>query len=157
MNNFVWALLIVSFFSLPSSGVEAKPAPRHSVELHDKFIELRGRLLKEMVGLKGSRAAEVGSILESFDDEHRTYSAMLEQSRKMVRRLVRENSNDEMALAQAVENVRLAHDYLHQVRDKQYRAMQEVLSPKEQALFFEFLGKLRHEVRKRMRHAKKRQ
>jgi Spy/CpxP family protein refolding chaperone len=155
MNKVVLALLIVSSFIMDATRVEAKPPPRHSVQVHDKLIELRGRLLKEMVGLDRSRASEVETILKGFDDEHRTYSAMLEQARKTMRRLVREDSSDHQALAKAVEDVRLAHDYLHQVRDKQYRAMQKALSPKEQALFFEFLGKLRHEVRKRLRHGPK--
>ena len=132
---------------------EAKPPPAHTAQIHEKLIELRGRLLEEMVGLDESRAVQVESILKGFDDEHRTYSAMLEQARRLMRRLVREDSHDDKALTKAVEDVRLAHSYLHQVRDKQYRAIQKSLSPKEQAIFFESLGKLRHEVRKRMRGA----
>ena len=142
---------ICLFMGLETS--EAKPSPAQAAQVHEKLIELRGRLLKEMVGLDETRAAQIELILKGIDDEHRTYSAMLEQARRLMRRLAREDSHDDKALANAVEDVRLAHSYLHQVRDKQYRAIQKSLSPKEQAIFFESLGKLRHEVRKRMRGA----
>lgn len=151
---FVIFISLLGWFETASARPrDHKPPHRDSVQVHQKIIELRGRLLREMVGLPQVRAVEVETILKSFDDEHRTYSTMLEMARKTMRRLVREKSDDDAALARSVEDVRQAHDYLHQVRDKQFRAMQKVLTPREQAVFFESLGKLRHEVRRRMHRA----
>jgi len=151
---FVVFISLLGWFDTASAGPrDHKPPHRDSAQVHLKVIELRGRLLREMVGLPQERAVEVETILKSFDDEHRTYSTMLEMARKTMRRLVREKSDDDAALARSVEDVRQGHDYLHQVRDKQFRAMQKVLTPKEQAVFFESLGKLRHEVRRRMHRA----
>ena len=136
-------------------SVDSSSPHRHSQLVAQKIVELRGRLLREMVGLNDSRAREVELVLESFDDEHQTYSSMLDVAQRKMRSLLDEKSDDEKAYTQTVEDLRLAHDYLHQLRDRQFRAMQKILKPKEQALFFQSLGKLRHEVRKRLRRARR--
>jgi hypothetical protein len=159
MRPVVFVILVIFGFipvtdSLARSA-DSSPPHRHSQLVAQKIVELRGRLLREMVGLNDSRAREVELVLESFDDEHQTYNTMLGVAQRKMRSLLDEKSDDEKAYTQAVEDVRLAHDYLHQLRDRQFRAMQKILKPKEQALFFQSLGKLRHEVRKRMRRAKR--
>ena len=158
----IWSLLIVVLFvglaplnHAWSRPGEYKSSHRHSQAVAKKIVELRGRLLREMVGLNDARAKQVEQVLQSFDDEHQTYSAMLDAAQRKMRSLLDEKSEDDHAYAKAVEDVRIAHDYLHQVRDRQFRAMQKVLAPREQAMFFESLGKLRHEVRKRMRRARR--
>ena len=128
---------------------------RHSQAVADKIVELRGRLLREMVGLNEEKANQVEQILKTFDDEHQAYTAMLDVARRAMHSLLEAESDDQEAYARAVEDVRVAHEYLSQLRDRQFRAMQKALQPKDQALFFESLGKLRHEVRKRMRRARR--
>ena len=134
---------------------EYKSPQRHSQAVAQKIVELRGRLLREMVGLSEARALQAEQVLQSFDDEHQTYSEMLDVAQRKMRSLLQDNSDDTQAYARVVEDVRVAHDYLHQLRDRQFRSMQNILAPKEQAMFFESLGKLRHEVRKRMRRARR--
>ena len=136
-------------------GSTQPPLHRNSEVMVQKLVELRGRLLREMVGLSEARAAQAERVLERFDPEHHRCSGRLDSARREVRRLLDEDSDDADAYAQAVEALRVAHDALHSLRDRQFRAMQEVLQPKEQALFFESLGRLRHEVKKRMRRAKR--
>ena len=157
--RLVLSIVLSGFVLMPMHDAlgrpgESKPLSRHSQAVAQKVIELRGRLLREMVGLSEPRADEVERVLQSFDDEHQTYSAMLDAAQRKMRSLLDDKSDDAKAYALAVEDVRVAHDYLHQLRDRQFRAMQKILEPKEQAMFFESLGKLRHEVRKRMRHSK---
>jgi hypothetical protein len=157
--RIVLSIVLLGFVLLPIHDAfgrpgDSRPLHRHSQAVAQKVVELRGRLLREMVGLSEARADAVERVLQSFDDEHQTYSAMLDAAQRKMRSLLDENSDDAKAYAVAVEDVRVAHDYLHQLRDRQFRAMQKILEPKEQAIFFESLGKLRHEVRKRMRHAK---
>ena len=150
-------MVLIGFIPVTDSfarATETKSPHRHSQLVAQKIVELRGRLLREMVGLNHEKAREVELVLESFDDEHQTYSAMLDAAQRKMRSLLDEKSEDEQAYAQVVEDVRVAHDYLHQLRDRQFRAMQKILKPREQALFFQSLGKLRHEVRKRMRRAR---
>lgn len=151
MLRFVWLIPILLFIQL-SSFAHAAPQVRSPGPglVHNKLIELRGRLLREMVGLTAARAKEVEAILVTFDEHHRTYSERLESARRTMHRLVSAKSNDAPALASAVENVRLAHDQLHRLRDRQFRAMQNALTPQEQALFFTSLGKLRREVKRRL-------
>ena len=131
-----------------------KPTHRHAQAVAKEVIELRGRLLREMVGLSNERAEEAENVLKSFDDEHQKYTAMLDASKRQVHALLEVDSNDSDAYTMAVESMRRAHQRLHELRDRQFRAMQELLAPKEQALFFQSLGRLRHEVRKRMRRAR---
>ena len=154
------SIVLLGFVLMPMHDAfaragESKPLHRHSQVVAQKVVELRGRLLREMVGLSERRANEVELVLQGFDDEHQTYSAMLDAAQRKMRLLLDENSDDSNAYSLAVEDVRVAHDYLHQLRDRQFRAMQNILAPKEQAMFFESLGKLRHEVRKRMRRARR--
>lgn len=154
----VWVLLLMIGLSpLAHARADAAPPPLHrnSEVMAQKLVEFRGRLLREMVGLSASRAAQAERVLESFDPEHQRCSGRLDSARREVRRLLDVESDDADAYARAVEELRISHAALHDLRDRQFRAIQEVLEPKEQALFFESLGRLRHEVKKRMRRAKR--
>ncbi len=98
-----------------------------------RLHRLRERVLRKKVGLSDDKVAKVVAILDGRIEERRALEAAVRTSRRAIGTLFKEDSSDQAAFAQRLDELAAAHAGLAKLRDQQLTELREVLEPKEQA------------------------
>ena len=119
---------------------------------------VRKQVLRQEVGLSGPRVRKVGQVLDRFDRPKQKARKQVQKAKQQLKRLFRSKSDDQNAYRVALQHLRAAHKAMQQIREREFGALAQELSPKEQAKLLMSLGKMGHKVRhaQRRRGPKKR-
>jgi Spy/CpxP family protein refolding chaperone len=142
MSSFGIALLV----SLPAVA-EPKVDDKRA-EVRSRMRGLMGKLLRQDVGLDEKTARGVEQTLDQFKAERQRLRAELRSQRQKLRELLRQNSEDQRAYEQAVNELREAQKKLHGLRERELDAVGKQLTPKQQAKFLQALQRLQRRLNK---------
>lgn len=131
-------------------GPEARRA-KHE-ERRKRFAKKRAKLLRERVGLDDATSKKVETLFKEFGKKRQTARESVRKGRDGLNKLLRDKSNDQAAYRSAIDNLRKAHDSMHNLRNEEWAALATVLTPKQQAVLLRALGKMQKRMRKRGRH-----
>ena len=148
--------LLVLFLVPGLAFAQAKPPPAGSDrpgrgELKARMEAARAKLLREFVGLDEARATEVEQAMGRFDPERKKIKRELRKQKKAVRKLLKEDSNDEQAYEEALAGVRAAHQALHQLREAELDEVKRLLSAKERAKLLGGMHRMRRDLNRAFR------
>jgi hypothetical protein len=131
----------------PAAKGAATPASPKSIaaELHAKAI--RAKILRQRVGLSEERAVKVEAVLERYAPERRRIEADIRDATKILRELMRANSEDQQAYGRALDRLRAGQKALQSVRDREQEGVRQLLKPREQALLLRSLENWRKRAR----------
>ncbi|MCB9667467.1 MAG: periplasmic heavy metal sensor [Myxococcales bacterium] len=132
---------VVGLAETPPSDARPEWTPEQKLA-HIK--EMRGKMLREQVGLDETRAAKLEKSLASFDAEHLKYRTQMNDARHQTRALLDSKSTDEKAYRAQVNKQRAAFKQLHSLKEREWNRIAAELSPKEQALLLMSLGNMKH-------------
>lgn len=137
-----------------SYGQPSRPA---SKSVQQRFKKKRKKLLRKRLGLNENKARQVEGILDKHQAEHRRLGRQLQQARRQIGKLLRQDSDDQKAFAAALSKMQSAAQEIQKLRYRQFEALKKVLSPKEQAKLLRMLNRVHRKLRERRRkHAKRR-
>ena len=111
--------------------------------LHERMVELRGRLLERRVGLSPDKIARVEATLAAGDAERKALHKAMRDSHRTLRGLIQSDSNDDAAYEAAVTGLLKTRNRLHALRQQELQQLNQLLSPKEMGKLVLALGKLR--------------
>jgi hypothetical protein len=124
----------------------APAAPKSTpAELHAKAI--RAKILRQRVGLSEERAVKVEAVLERYAPDRRRVQADIRDATKILRDLMRANSEDQQAYGRALDRLRAGQKALQTLRDREEEGVRQLLKPREQALLLRSLENWRKRAR----------
>lgn len=128
----------------PEAKAEAKPPSEEKV----KRAEARRReLLKKRVGLSDDKAKKVEAIVRKHGEQQRALKQNVRKARVELRKLLRDESDDQQAYERALGELEAAHRSLQDLRQKRFADLKGALTPKEQAKLLAAMGKVRRDLR----------
>lgn len=149
--------LATLFFALPlqaqprgQGGGRGAQAPTPA-QMEAKLKEIRGRVMREHVGLSEDKAREVEAVFERFAPESRKIEKQVHDSKARLRKLIASDSNDQKAFAEALETQRRARMAMMTLRDREFQAIKKILQPKQQAKLLFALKKMQRRVKEEMK------
>lgn len=116
----------------PPMGPEVGGPP--SPELMEKMQAMRGKMLREKLGLGEEKAAGVEAVLDRNREQHFALHQRLRENAEALERLLKEDSNDQAAYQKALTALRETGAALHKLRESEIEAAAKLLTPKEQAM-----------------------
>ncbi|MSP25345.1 MAG: periplasmic heavy metal sensor [Myxococcales bacterium] len=126
-----------------------------SAEALERIKKMRGKVLREKVGLSEEKAKKVEASLDAHEPERRRVREATRTARKQLRDLLEANSDDQPAYDAALGKLRAGMKKMMELRDKQLDLFKKDLTPKEQAKLGQILGKLRKKMHGKGRHGGK--
>jgi Spy/CpxP family protein refolding chaperone len=139
--------LAMSFTSLSY----AQPSVPAGSRVEKRFKKKRGQLLRKRLGLDDTKATQVEAILDKHGKQHRQWGRQVHQARRNLAKLLRQDSNDQKAYAQALTQMQAASAELQKLRQRQFVELKKVLRPKEQAKLLRMLNRVHRKLRERRR------
>lgn len=127
----------------PAAKASGGEAPRQ------RLAELRRRLLRERVGLTDEQIGRVETITREHGAERRRIRGQMREARRDLRRLFREDSDDQEAWREALDAMENARRAQQELREAQYEELGSFLSPKQQATLLRTLHEVKREIGKR--------
>mgnify|MGYP007107012018 CR=1 FL=1 len=149
---------------LVGGQAEARPGDRHGPKseaereaAHEKIRKIWAKTLRKRVGLSEAVARKVEKTQERFSQERRSLRRGMGQSKRALRMLLKSGSEDEKAFSLAVQRLLDGRRALEQLRRRQFEAMRQHLTSKEQAKLLMAMHRMRRRIHKNMRrHQRKR-
>lgn len=146
-----WMAALMTSAALGASLVEVQTAaaqppgggPRP--EQIARVKALRGRVLRERVGLDEARATKIEAIFEKYQPERRALRKTVRQTMRTLRGLVDSNASDDQAYSAAFAQLKSAQDKLRGLRDQQQAEVARIVTPKEAAKLLLTMKKARFE------------
>ncbi len=117
-----------------------------TAEVQERVKKMRGKVLREKVGLSEEKAKKVEAIFDALEPERRKVREEVRTARKQLRELFKADSDDQAAYDAALAKLREATKKTVALRDKQFEALKKELTPKEHAKIVHRLDKLRKKV-----------
>jgi len=139
--------------SVPSSGLARGPADEGqgpSPERMERHREMRGRLLREKVGLSDEKVVQVQAILDDFRSKQRALKGEMRVQKESIRALLEADSEDQAAYRDALDSIQSIGKQMSALKEGRFEGLGEVLTPKEQA---QVMGAI-HRARRHMRRAR---
>ncbi len=93
-------------------------------------------------------------MIDSFATERQTIHQQIAEEKKTLRELFKQNSDDQTSYEGALTRLRAAQKQNQAVRDKEFEALKQELTPKEQAKLLRALNKFRGKVVNKLRQRK---
>jgi hypothetical protein len=147
-------LYVVAFAcaALVTDASWAAPPSQEDLEQKRERIEarmkrLRADVLRKDVGLDPAKAVMAERALERYAAERKKLHAELHRQRRVLHELLHSGSDDQAAYAKAVQELRAAQTKLYSLRDREFREVSQVMTPKQQARFLASLGRIRGKLR----------
>lgn len=125
-----------------------------TAEVQERVKKMRGKVLREKLGLSEEKAKKVEAIFDALEPERRKVREEVRAARKQLRELLKADSDDQPAYDAALAKLREATKKTVALRDKQFEALKKELTPKEQAKIVHQLAKLRKKVHGQMSRGK---
>lgn len=119
-------------FAQPGSGDRRGKRGDRAAKM-ERVKELRGKLLRDKVGLNEARAQKVEAILEAQRDQQKALRESVRTNMRALRTLIESDSNDQPAYQAAIDGLRAARAQMQALRDAQFTELSKVLSSREQA------------------------
>lgn len=116
----------------------------------------RARILRRKLGLDEARASRLEMLFDEHAEQQRQARVELRRARKQLRRLLREDSDDQAAYKAALDELQAADRRAATLRDTHLSQLREVLTPKEQALLMRMMVKARRHLRRARRRDRQR-
>ncbi len=129
-------------FAEPPRGPPRDPAKR---EAH--FQEMRGKLLRDKVGLAEADAKRAEAVFAQFDKTRKELHQRMRAAHKQLKEMLKTDVNDDVSYTQLVDTMTASFREMQELRQKEFDALRKVLTPKQQ-------GKLLFALGKMMRHGK---
>jgi Spy/CpxP family protein refolding chaperone len=149
-SPWVPAILAMGAIALSplTSMAQAQPGqgrPRFTPEQKLEHIKvMRGKMLREQVGLDEKKATQVESALAAFDADHVKFHQTMRDSKMQLKEVVKNPNADDKAYRAAVTKHRTAFKQLHSLKEREWNRVSTMLTPKQQALLLLSLGKMKH-------------
>lgn len=116
-----------------------------SPEKLEKMKKFRAKALRETVGLDEAKAVEVEKAMDSFHERRFELHQTMRDNMKNLKALLKEDSNDQEAYANALETLRAAQQEMQLLHSEQMDSFKKILTPKEAAKMLvtmkRFMGK----------------
>ena len=141
------ALLVALLFAPPA--IAQPPAAAKRAQVEAKMGEIRGRMLRDQVGLSEVKARNVEAILQRHRNERLDLRQKLLAHQRKIAELLRQDSDDQSAYTREIQGMRTSQRQLQALRETEIDELQKVLTPKEQAR----LGVAMRQMRRRMNQA----
>ncbi|HLV22721.1 MAG TPA: periplasmic heavy metal sensor [Polyangiaceae bacterium] len=152
-RTLVSLLLATSLLGVGAPAVAGDDAPaadkRAAVEARLK--QLRRDMLRKEVGLSDAQATKVEAVLDQLQPERDRLTRRLHQHRQTLKQLLAKDSDDQAAYTAAINGLRDAQHKLHLLRQKEFDAVRQHLTPKQQAKFVRALHRMHKALRKSLR------
>ncbi len=127
------------------TAVAAPPGGGPRPEQIARVKALRGRVLRERVGLDEARAQKIEAIFERYQPERRALRKTVRQTMRTLRGLVDSNASDDQAYNAAFAQLKAAQDKLRALRDQQQAEVARIVTPREAAKLLLTMKKARFE------------
>jgi Spy/CpxP family protein refolding chaperone len=152
-STFLMTVLLISgmAFAQPMFGGPGPGGHGKGMRNPEKMKMMRAKVLREVVGLDETRAAEVEAAMDGFFEQSRSLHESMRENMERLAELVKNDSNDDGAYQDTLEALRLTHEAMNDLRKEQMSSMKTLLGPKEQAKLLLAHSKMRHKARKFMR------
>ena len=128
-----------------STAAAAPPGGGPRPEQVARVKALRGRVLRERVGLDEARAQKIEAIFEKYQPERRALRKAVRQTMRSLRELVDSNTSEDQAYSAAFAQLKAAQDKLRALRDQQQAEVARIVTPKEAAKLLLTMKKARFE------------
>jgi len=152
MKTLRWMLVPLAL-SVVAPAFAAPPAPSASSERVDqKKREMRGRMLRDRVGLSDDKARRVEAVLEKYGPERKRVHSALRDAKEKLRSLVAGKSDDQAAYRAALDQLRSSRKALLDLMERAFGEVSKELTPKEQAKLFLALDELHMGMGRGMHH-----
>ncbi len=119
-------------------------------EVQERIKALRHKMLVRKVGLSEDKATKVEQIIDGFNGERQKIHKQIAEEKKTLRELLKSNSDDQDSYEGAITRLRAAQKQNQALRDKEFEALKQELTPKEQAKLLRALNKFRNKVVKKL-------
>lgn len=120
----------------------------------EKMMAMRGKMLREKVGLTDEKAKQVETVLDSFHDRHMKLRKGYKDNLKAMKDLIKADSQDQEAFAKALAALQDNHKAKQALMDEQLDALKKILNAKEQAKLFMAHEKMNMKMKKFMKGKK---
>lgn len=132
----------VALLAAAPSWAQTPGAQSTGTVVRPRAAAMRGRLLRERVGLDEATAQRVEQVLAQYDGQHASAREQIRTSQKRLRDLVRANSADQAAYRQAVDGLRSAQAQQQALFNREFEDLKKILLPSQQAKLLLHLGRL---------------
>ena len=129
----------------------SQPSWKNADSFRKRFKKKRGKLLRKRLGFDDEKSKKVEAILENHAKEHQRFGQKIRAARRDLRKLLREDSNDQKAYQKALDEMQSAAANLQRLRREQFEKLKKILSPKEQAKLLRILNRVHRKLRERRR------
>src|SRR5438046_2094752 len=117
-------------------------------EVQNKVRALRAYLLRKRVGLDEVTALQVERVLNETNVPRRELRKKLHATMRQLRQLLKDDSNDDAAYTQALDQLRALRTQMRALRAKEFTELRKVLAPKQQAKLALEMRHFRKSIRK---------
>lgn len=141
-------VVAVSLLMAAPAAAQTPPAvPGTAAPARPRMNAMRGRMLRERVGLDEATAQRVEQVLGQFDSQHAAVREQIRTNQRRIRQLIRDKSNDQAAYRQAVDGLRNAQLQQETLRNREFDELRKILLPSQQAKLLMHLQRLNREGR----------
>lgn len=146
--RWMTALLVMTMALVVAVPASAQPGPRRGGgpaagpggPAHKQQVRLR--LLQRRVGLDDATARKVIEVLRAHEGKRAELARKMRAEKRTLGRLVRQDSNDEAAYRQAIDNLMRTQQQLEALRFEEFKELRKVLTAKQQAKLLVELNRL---------------
>ncbi|GEM_PF-4208665 len=121
----------------------------------EKMKEMRGKMLRERIGLTEEKAKKVEAVLDGFHERHMAMREKHRTAMRALKDLVKADSNDQEAYKNALDEMKANHQERQALMEEQMEALKKVVDPKEQAKLFLAHERMTKKMHKFMKEGKK--
>ena len=139
------AALLIPALEPPAQAQPAGKGPKGQ-KGRERVAMLRQRLFQKKLGLDDAKASKVEAILRDHVTKQREAKQRMRAASRTVRRLLREDSDDQQAYRAALAELTSAQTALEKLRSEHMAELDAVLTPKQQAQLIESLHKIRRHL-----------
>lgn len=142
--------IAISPITIMAQATPGQGRPRFTPEQKLEHIKtMRGKMLREQVGLDEKKAVEVEKALAAFDADHVKFHQAKRDAKQQLSEVVKDPNATDKAYRAAVAKQRAAHKQMHNLREREWNRVSTMLTPKQQALLLLSLGKMKHHYGKK--------
>lgn len=113
---------------------------------HEKFMEMRGKVLREKVGLSEETATQVEAILDEYRAKRFEVAERINDLTEKLATLEKDPATDDATLLSVMGQLKDAHYEMHDLKSQEWEAIGAVTTPREQARMMVTM----HELHSRM-------
>ncbi len=138
-----------AFFAVATPAL-AQEDGSQKAEVQMKIRALRHKMLVKKAALSDDKVAKVEQTIDSFAAERAKLKKQIAEEKKTLQELLKQDSNDQASYEGAITRLRTSQKQMQDVREREFTALQQNLTPKEQARLLRALTKFRSKVQKKL-------